>query len=188
MSKKEDARIIQSRGSIEDAGIQVLLRNPDAGMSEIALAAGVGRATLYRHFPSKRDLVLALAKKCLEETDQVVAPIKAAHMRGSAAIKATIQAVLPLTDRYRFLTTLWIYDPEDAELNTMYVRQLEEFSTVVQQAQDEGAIDPELPISWVVSCFDGLLNAAWQYVQWRQSDAQTAVDLMTRSFFASCSK
>ena len=35
-------------------------RGLDAPLDEIAMAAGVGNATLYRHFPTRRDLVQAV--------------------------------------------------------------------------------------------------------------------------------
>ncbi|MFC4562980.1 TetR/AcrR family transcriptional regulator [Nocardiopsis mangrovi] len=39
---------------------QITLHGPDAGMDEIAAAAGVAVGTLYRHFPNKTDLVAAI--------------------------------------------------------------------------------------------------------------------------------
>ncbi|MWA02025.1 TetR family transcriptional regulator [Actinomadura sp. LD22] len=35
-------------------------RGPDAPLDEIARNAGVGNATLYRHFPTRRDLLIAV--------------------------------------------------------------------------------------------------------------------------------
>jgi len=37
-----------------------MMHGPDAGMDEIAAAAGVAVGTLYRHFPTKTDLVAAV--------------------------------------------------------------------------------------------------------------------------------
>lgn len=39
---------------------------PDASLDEIARRAGVGNATLYRHFPTRRDLVVAV---CVDEVE-----------------------------------------------------------------------------------------------------------------------
>lgn len=51
----------RNRARIADAAREVLARDGlDAGMDEIARAAGLGVGTLYRHFPAKGDLIEAL--------------------------------------------------------------------------------------------------------------------------------
>ena len=48
--------------AIIDAAIDTLARNPGASLSEIASRAGVGRASLHRHFSSRGDLVAAITR------------------------------------------------------------------------------------------------------------------------------
>ena len=61
---------------IIDAAFEVFVREKIevANMSEIARTAGVGRATLFRHFPSKLELVIAVNgakwKEYLDELDR----------------------------------------------------------------------------------------------------------------------
>jgi AcrR family transcriptional regulator len=43
---------------------------PEASLDEIARRAGVGNATLYRHFPTRRDLLVAV---CVEEVEGLCA-------------------------------------------------------------------------------------------------------------------
>lgn len=43
---------------------------PDASLDEIARRAGVGNATLYRHFPTRRDLLLAV---CVGDVERLCA-------------------------------------------------------------------------------------------------------------------
>ncbi|QEV30671.1 TetR/AcrR family transcriptional regulator [Streptomyces coeruleorubidus] len=47
------------------AGKQITVYGPDVGMDEMAAAAGVAVGTLYRHFPTKTDLVAAVVAEYL---------------------------------------------------------------------------------------------------------------------------
>ncbi|KAB8194889.1 TetR family transcriptional regulator [Nonomuraea phyllanthi] len=51
----------RTRSAILDAAARVLGRRPDAALAEIADEAGVGRATLYRHFPTRESLLSGVA-------------------------------------------------------------------------------------------------------------------------------
>jgi AcrR family transcriptional regulator len=55
--KRSDAR--RNREAILAAALEALTTAPDASLNAIAKRAGVANATLYRHFPTREELVLA---------------------------------------------------------------------------------------------------------------------------------
>ena len=55
--KRSDAR--RNRDAILAAALAALTESPDASLNAIAKRAGVANATLYRHFPTREELVLA---------------------------------------------------------------------------------------------------------------------------------
>jgi AcrR family transcriptional regulator len=65
---RADARA--NRDRILDVAHDALAADPEASLNSIAKAAGVGAGTLYRHFPSRESLVLAVYRK---EIDALVA-------------------------------------------------------------------------------------------------------------------
>jgi AcrR family transcriptional regulator len=56
-NKRSDAR--RNRDAILAAALEGLAESPEASLNAIARRAGVANATLYRHFPTREDLVLA---------------------------------------------------------------------------------------------------------------------------------
>jgi AcrR family transcriptional regulator len=55
--RRSDAR--RNRDAILAAALVALTESPEASLNAIAKRAGVANATLYRHFPTREDLVLA---------------------------------------------------------------------------------------------------------------------------------
>ena len=73
------ADAVRNRAKILDAArSQIAEHGPEAGMDEIASAAGVAVGTLYRHFPTKTDLVAAVIA---EYTRQMTEAAEAALAR-----------------------------------------------------------------------------------------------------------
>jgi serine phosphatase RsbU (regulator of sigma subunit) len=67
------ADAIASRERILEAA-QALAGDRRMSMSELAAAAGVGRSTLYRHFPSRQAIERALSERAAEGARETVAP------------------------------------------------------------------------------------------------------------------
>jgi AcrR family transcriptional regulator len=56
--RRSDA--LRNRGQILSVAYGAFRDNPDVSLNTIAKLAGVGPGTLYRHFPTREDLILAL--------------------------------------------------------------------------------------------------------------------------------
>src|SRR6201993_5259719 len=74
----------ETRDRILEVALDVLGENPDAAMGEIASAAGVVRRTLYGHFPSRLDLVLALTERAVSEMTAVLTEVNASDLEADA--------------------------------------------------------------------------------------------------------
>lgn len=184
MSRKTDLRIIRSEQAIIEAGIGALLVNPSAGMSEIASAAGVGRATLYRHFESRDALVRRLALVCLEEIDTALKPHD--HLDGRAAIEMIVEVIMPMVERFRFLLNLWSIVEHDEDVRRIDVRMRRQLHALFDRAKRAGDIARDLPTPWLVTVFDSTLTAGWTMVDGGDATPAEAAGYVKRSFFEGC--
>jgi AcrR family transcriptional regulator len=73
-SRRADARANHA-ALLEAAATLVGQGSIDLPYDEIALAAGVGRATVYRHFPTREALSRAIIDAALDHWDEVVAEL-----------------------------------------------------------------------------------------------------------------
>lgn len=181
--KALDARALRSRNALLEAGIEMLLANPKASLSEIALKAGVGRATLYRHFETREQLILALAQESLELTDETMAPIKAQKLAGKAAIEAMFEQIMPLATRYHFLLSLWNIVEDDPIIMDIYNRQLGELVNRIEEGKVMGEINKELSTSWIVSLIDSVIYAGWWTMGNEGTSAEQAANYAKTSLF-----
>ncbi len=151
-----------AREAVLDAAAGVLAENSGAPMSAVAEAAGVGRATLYRHFPTREALVRELALEAIERTDAVVAPLLAEDLSSEDLLLGMLEAIVPLGDRYHFLANERIEDRKVARETERQTRDMEDF---VEQAKKDGLFAAGMPTPWIVASIDALVWVAWATVR-----------------------
>ncbi|MDR6572702.1 AcrR family transcriptional regulator [Curtobacterium sp. 320] len=139
-----DLAMDETRNRILDVARELLGRRPDAGMGEIAQAAGVVRRTVYGHFPARTDLVRTLAERAGAEIGAI---LERADVDGSPADAAWAQFVTdlwPLAHRYRVLLALRRGQQGD-EIHALLGAVDRRLAVLVQRGQDDGAFGLHLP-------------------------------------------
>src|ERR1700754_188237 len=82
---------------------RLLGEDPSAGMAEVAAAAEVSRATVYRHFPTRETLIAAIDAQAFELAQQALANAQLDQGSATDALKRLIPAWLELVERYAFV-------------------------------------------------------------------------------------
>ena len=158
-----------------EASFELLSRNPGASLAEIAVAAGVGRATLHRYFPTRDELLRSLALTAIAEMDAAAEEATRDAETYGDALRATLEALIPLSTRHGFLANEPIGD--DPELTREYARQNDEVRELVDAAKNEGVFDTAVSTAWIVQAYEYLLYAAWETVNDGEATASQAANL-----------
>ncbi|SPH19881.1 hypothetical protein ASD8599_00620 [Ascidiaceihabitans donghaensis] len=149
--------------AIIEAGFAVFSANAGASMADVAKHAGVGRATLHRHHPSRDALLNTLAKTALTELDAVVVQATENATSYMQGLEWALGAILPLANRQLFLATA-IFEA-DAALQEAYAAEDASLLNDIDKAKAEGGFDPNLPTAWIAEAYTHLIYAAWKLVQ-----------------------
>lgn len=149
---RSDAR--RNRDAVLAAGARLLAARPAASMQEVADASGLGRATVYRHFPTREDLVAALLGRVGDEVAQLIAAALAEPGPAPAVLRRLATDAVALGRRWRFLQAL---GPEaDAELDAPAAR----FAAWVAGAQGRGELRAGVDPAWIGAVTRAVLEAA----------------------------
>lgn len=170
---------LSSRDAIIEAAFAVFSKNPSAALADVAERAGVGRATLHRHFASRDDLMQALSKIAIKEMDDAVELACADATSYSEVARLALQALIPLGDRHGFLALEG--ETDDPELQAAYAKEQRETAEMVDAAKGEGLFDTSVPTAWIVQAFDHLMYAGWESVKAGETTQDQAAALAWRT-------
>lgn len=145
------ADALRNRERIVVAARQVFAAlGPEAPLDEIARTAGVGNATLYRHFPCRAELMAHVLR---DVTERITAHAQAALDEQHQPFDALREVLLAMIDeRLGALTTvLGMIPPEENEgLTAGLDRLAAAIEQLVERAQRSGALRADVGIGDLV--------------------------------------
>ncbi|WP_354700284.1 hypothetical protein DSM112329_00552 [Paraconexibacter sp. AEG42_29] len=153
--RRVDAR--RNLEAIVDAAIPLLTERPRASMQQIASAAGLHRATVHRHFPSRDDLLDELRQRAIDATVAELAAVmdNPSDDPGDTLERATA-ALIGVGDRFRlYRFTTWRSPAAEETAGVVG----EGLMKLLADAQAAGQVRTDLPIEQVGIAFGGLIVA-----------------------------
>jgi TetR/AcrR family transcriptional repressor of mexCD-oprJ operon len=145
--------------AIAAAAVDCLSRNPDASVNEVAAAAGVGRITLYGHFPSRADLVEAALARAIEDGDAVLGAV---DLDGDprAAMSRLIDASWQVVNRFRALLLAAQRTLPPGRIRALHAEPADRMRRLVERGQADGVFRTDLPMSWLISVIQNVMHGA----------------------------
>jgi TetR/AcrR family transcriptional repressor of mexCD-oprJ operon len=178
LTRPSGKRALQERVStaILEAAARVLAHTSDeTSMNEVAAAAGVARATVYRYFPSRQALLDRLASVALDEAGTRLASARIEEVAPEEGVTRAVRALLEVGDSFIALARERIRaDPEQFD-----ARIAGPLERLLDRAKATGEIRGDVPSSWLTeSLFALVLGALSAKPTFGHEDAVAALTSM----------
>ncbi|NEB03519.1 TetR/AcrR family transcriptional regulator [Streptomyces sp. SID13726] len=147
----------RTRARILEAARRELGRDPEAGLEDIALAAGVVRRTVYGHFEGRAALVEGLIEDAGHALRQALAPLPDAASDAVTALAGFVLAVWPVGDRYRMLLRLAPQDLVAERRREILAPARAASRAVIVHGQRQGAFQTGVPPVVLALALEGYL-------------------------------
>jgi TetR/AcrR family transcriptional repressor of mexCD-oprJ operon len=122
-------------------------------MADVAVEAGVARATVYRYFPSRSDLLAELAHQATRDAGERLAAARIDEVVPSEGIRRAVRALVEVGDRFVVVARERVRpDPEEQErLVAAPLRRL------MERGQAAGEIRDDVPAAWLSEVLTALV-------------------------------
>lgn len=174
-AKRADAE--RTITAILDAALECFGTSPDATVTEIAKAAGVGRVTVYGHFDSLPAIVDALLVRSLAEADATFAALDLESGTATEAISRLLHAPWIL-GRYRGLLTAATAHLGPEKVRRLHDQVFARIEAVVVRGRETGEFRTDLPLPWLMASIYALAHAALSEADAGRVGQEEAADLL----------
>jgi TetR/AcrR family transcriptional regulator, mexCD-oprJ operon repressor len=145
---------------ILDAAVEALTDDLDASMSDVARRAGVARATVYVHYPTREALVEAVTDRAFSEIGGVI--IAAAPDDGSPveALRRVTAATWRKLGRYQALVAITTSTRTPEELHDRHAPVVDLLLPLIVRGQRSGDFRADVPASWHLAVLIAIMHTA----------------------------
>jgi AcrR family transcriptional regulator len=170
----------RSVAAILAAALEALATDPDASMAEIARRAGVVRATIYVHFPTRESLLDAVMEHAVAEVAQATSDAEPQRGEPKEALERVLRATWQKLDRFHALLAINTNRLSAKELHRRHLPVTTQFAPLIERGQKEGVFRSDFPVSWHLAVIRAIVHTASGELQaGRISEAEVEPAMLT---------
>lgn len=147
-------------------------------MTEVATAAGVGRVTLYAHFPSREALLEEVVRRAIAETDQAMRALDLDADPPADGLVRMVRTSWSGLDRYRTVRAVVLAELGPQAVRDQHDRVVHHVERLITRGRADGTFRTDLPLPWLVSMFYAILHAAADEVEAGRFEPATALEML----------
>jgi AcrR family transcriptional regulator len=158
--KRRRADAERNIASITDAALEALASDPDASMAEIARRAGVVRATIYMHFPTREALLDAVMEKATGQVAQAIREAEPERGEPVEALERVIRATWKELSQFHGVLAINIGRLSPTELRRRHLPMTTQFIPLLERGQADGVFRSDVSAEWLIAVIRAIVHLA----------------------------
>ena len=150
----------RSVAAILTATLDELEGDPDASMAAIARRAGVVRATIYVHFPTRESLLDAVMEQAVAEVAEATRSAEPERGEPTEALERVLLATWQKLSQFQTLLAINTSRLSAKELHRRHLPVTTQFAPLIERGQQAGIFRSDLPVTWHLAVIRAIVHTA----------------------------
>jgi AcrR family transcriptional regulator len=182
---KRRADAERSITAITNAAVEALASDPDASMAAIARRAGVVRATIYMHFPTRESLLDAVMAEATGRVAEAIRNAEPGRGEPKEALERVILATWRQLSEFHSILQINMRRLSAQELRRRHLPMTTQFIPLLERGQQEGVFRADVSATWLIAVVRAIVHAASTELQvGRLSEAEVEQTMLTTTLAA----
>src|SRR4051812_3524761 len=184
-ARKRRADAERSITAITNAGLEALAGDPDASMAAIARRAGVVRATIYMHFPTRESLLDAVMEEATGRVAEAIRQAEPGRGEPMEALERVILATWKQLSEFHNILQINMNRLSAQELRRRHLPMTTQFIPLLERGQAEGVFRSDVSATWLIAVVRAIVHVASTELQaGRLSKSDVEQTMLTTAFAA----
>lgn len=150
----------RSIAAITTGALEALASDPDASMAEIARHAGVVRATVYMHFPTREALLDAVMEHATAQVAEAIRNAEPDRGEPREALERVLRATWLQLSRFHSVLEININRLSAKELHRRHLPMTTQFIPLLERGQAEGVFRSDVSATWLIAVVRAIVHTA----------------------------
>ena len=146
--------------AITNAALEALAGDPDASMAEIARRAGVVRATVYMHFPTRESLLDAVMEHATGLVADAIRGAEPSRGEPREALERVLLATWKQLSQFHGILAINMARLSAKELRRRHLPMTTQFIPLLERGQAEGVFRSDVSAQWLIATVRAIVHVA----------------------------